>query len=113
MSVGIPTGRGRLKTVPPLPIVTIMTSSERTERRRAAADRRKLPRPIRCMHCGVLLTYERRGSIVRLYGNGTAVPLPASDIAEPNPSATTPRCVVCSEPLVPLAAEAVEQQRAG
>jgi hypothetical protein len=96
-----------------VPIVTIMTSPERTERRRAVADRRTLPRPIRSMHCGVLLTYERRGSIVRLYGNGTAVPLPASHAGEPNPTAATPRCVVCSEPLVPVAVGAAEQQRVG
>ncbi len=72
-----------------------------TERRRAVADRRNPPRPIRCMNCGVLLTFERRGAVVRLYRSATAMPLRVSGPNERNAPVGPPRCVVCNELLVP------------
>ena len=78
-----------------------MGISNHTERRRAVSDRRNPPRPIRCMNCGVLLTYERRGSIVRLYRSATAMPLRVAGPDERNVPVGPPRCVVCNELLVP------------
>jgi hypothetical protein len=56
------------------------------------------------MNCGVLLTYERRGCIVRLYRSGTAMPIRPSRPDERNESVVRPRCVVCNELLVAAAA---------
>jgi hypothetical protein len=78
-----------------------MGTPNQIERRRTLADRRNPPRPIRCMNCGVLLTYERRGSIVRLYRSATAMPLRVAGPDERNTPVGPPRCVVCNELLVP------------
>jgi hypothetical protein len=63
------------------------------------------------MNCGVLLTYERRGSIVRLYASGAGGPLRSPDASERNPPAAPPRCVVCNEPLIPVEAGIGEEEQ--
>jgi hypothetical protein len=78
-----------------------VSTTNNPERRVAANDRRNPPRPIRCMNCGVLLTYERRGSVVRLYRSATAMPLRVAGPDERNTPVGQPRCVVCNELLVP------------
>ena len=79
-----------------------MASGDNRERRDAGGERRRPLRPLRCMNCGVLLTFDRRGTMVRLYGGGAAAPLYATPASEPNVPAPAPRCVVCNEPLLPL-----------
>jgi hypothetical protein len=66
-------------------------------------DRRQPPRPLKCKHCGVLLAFERRDGLVRLYGSSSP-PHAVAPIADgPVP---LPRCVVCQSPVtVPKAGD--------
>jgi hypothetical protein len=88
-----------------------MAKADNREQRYAIGERRRPLRPIRCMNCGALLTYERRGSVVRLYASGTAAPLRATPVDEPNTPAAAPRCVVCGEPLLPIDTAVSEEQQ--
>jgi hypothetical protein len=74
------------------------------ERRTAEADRRRIVRAIRCESCGVLLTFDRRGSVVGMFRSATAMPIHVQQPRdEPSTPAGPPRCVVCQRSLLPPA----------
>jgi hypothetical protein len=93
--------RRRIKPAAAVPIIRFMDPSQ-IERRTAEADRRRLVRAIRCESCGVLLTFDRRGSVVGMFRSASAMPVHGGPVAsETHRTRIEPRCVVCNRSLLP------------